>query len=155
MCEAPKQYKQAMHHQQNLNEQEWCEQLMTSTLQSLGKIKLLADTVIEGSSVHWTCPTHLLSCGFAVLLNRIRLYFSTQVKLDFSISLALSHVKREEMASTLIECFSQCSSELWDEQCPKDLCLFSPTHTKHTRHRRHTVSSSKLCAWTCFRSANL
>lgn len=110
MREAPKQYKQAMHQQQNLNEQEWCEQLMTSTLQGLGKIKLV-DTVIEGSRVHLTCPTHLLSCGFAVLLNRIRLYFSTQVKLDFSISLALSHVKREEMASTLIECFSQCSSE--------------------------------------------
>lgn len=41
-----------MHQQQNLNEQEWCEQLMTSTSQGLGKIKLLADTVIEGSSVH-------------------------------------------------------------------------------------------------------
>lgn len=65
--------------------------------------KLLADTVIEGSSVHLICPLHLLSCGFAVLLNRIRLHFPTQVKLDFSISLAQSHVKREEMASTLIE----------------------------------------------------
>lgn len=76
-----------------------------------GENQVVSDTVIEGSRVHLTCPTHLLSCGFAVLLNRIRLYFSTQVKLDFSISLALSHVKREEMASTLIECFSQCSSE--------------------------------------------
>lgn len=59
-------------------------------------IAMFGENQVVKSSFHTIHSSHLLSCGFVVLLNRIRLYFSTPLKLDFTVSLALSHIKQKE-----------------------------------------------------------
>lgn len=94
------------------------------------------------------------ACGFPVLLNRVRLIFSTLMKLDFIVSLAWSHTEQRERkwSSYALHASFQSPVILWTIRWAK---ANSPTHHKHKQHRRGPAYSTKLFGWPHFGSVNL